>query len=128
MWWDAFRARGLIELPGFFRQHDRDAVADRISELCGARDQLLLLGVIFQRTLGERAHQDLQELGIDGTGGTIGWHRGHDLVHDCISIRLLSRVPSRYSSRMASCDMADMPHLTAALGRLRSGVWRAQSR
>src|SRR4029077_10932588 len=42
----------LVQPPGFLGQHDRDAVADRIGELGRARDQFLLLGVIFQPPLG----------------------------------------------------------------------------
>src|SRR5215208_4607829 len=55
----------LLEWPRLLRKHDRDAVADGISELGGARDQFLLLGIIFERRLGERAHEDLEKLRID---------------------------------------------------------------
>src|ERR1700686_5759379 len=58
-----------IQPAGFLGQHDRDAAADRISELGRTRDQLLLLGVIFQRTLGQRTDQDFKKLRIDGIGG-----------------------------------------------------------
>src|SRR5260221_9098556 len=58
-----------LERPCLVGEHDRDAVADRVGELGGAADQLLALGVIFERRLGERADQDLEELRIDGAGG-----------------------------------------------------------
>src|SRR3954452_23680275 len=65
-----------IQPPRLFGQHDRNAVADRIGELGGARDQLLLLAVVFKRALGERADQDFEQLGIDAAGGTVGCHDG----------------------------------------------------
>src|SRR5215218_2015901 len=55
----------LLDWPRLLGKHDRDAVADRVSELGGARDQLLLLGIILERRLGERAYEDLEKLGID---------------------------------------------------------------
>src|SRR6187549_1566630 len=55
-----------LDLPRLFRQHDRDAVANGISELGRARDQFLFRRVEFQRTLGQRADQNLQQLWIDG--------------------------------------------------------------
>ena len=61
-----------LDLPRLFRQHDRDAVADRISELCGARDQFLPGRIEFQRALGHRADQDLQQLRIDGAVEAFG--------------------------------------------------------
>src|SRR5580704_2645053 len=60
-----------IEPAGFFRQHDGDAVADRVGELCGARDQLLLGGVVFEWPLGQRAHENLQKFRIDGVGRAV---------------------------------------------------------
>src|SRR6202048_2473566 len=57
------RTRISLDLPRLFRQHDRDAVADRIGELGRARDQLLLRGVELERPLGQRTDQDLQQLG-----------------------------------------------------------------
>src|SRR3954468_5672980 len=68
--------RGSIQPPRLFGQHDRNAVADRIGELGGTRDQLLLLAVVFQGALGERANQDFEQLGIDAAGGTVGCHDG----------------------------------------------------
>src|SRR5882762_6308328 len=46
-------------------QHDRDAVADRIGEPGLFADQLLRGAVVAQRSLGQRADQDLQELRVD---------------------------------------------------------------
>src|ERR1044071_5940119 len=63
-----------IQLARLFGQHDRDAVADRVGELGGARDQLLLLGVIFEPPLGERAHENFEQFWIDAAGGTVGCH------------------------------------------------------
>src|SRR5215218_11066339 len=72
-----WQVRWSIQPPRLFRQHDRDAVADRVGELGGTRDQLLLLGVVFKRALGQRADQDFQELRIDAAGGTFGGRGGH---------------------------------------------------
>src|SRR3979490_234561 len=68
--------RASIQPARLFGQHDRDAVADRIAELGGARDQLLLLAVVFERALGERADEDFEQLGIDAAGGAVGCHDG----------------------------------------------------
>src|SRR5579862_1312167 len=62
----AARMGTLINLARLFRQHDRDAVADRIGEFRGARDQLLLRRIVFERAFGHRADQDFQQLGVDG--------------------------------------------------------------
>src|SRR5437588_10749623 len=63
--------RFSIQPARLFRQHDRNAVADRIGELGGARDQLLLLAVVFERALGERSDEDFEQLGIDAAGGAV---------------------------------------------------------
>src|SRR5882757_7600844 len=71
-----------LNLPRLFRQHDRDAVADRIGEFGGARDQFLLRRVEFQWTLGQRTDQDFQQFWIDGAfkafgrGGHVGLRPG----------------------------------------------------
>src|SRR6185436_1335725 len=65
-------ARPSIDLPCFFRQHDRDAVADRIGELGRTRDQFLPRRIEFERTLGYRAYQDLEQLRIDGAVEAFG--------------------------------------------------------
>src|SRR5262249_24536890 len=64
----------LFQRTRFLRQHDRDAVADRIGQLCRAGNQLLLLRVVFQRALGQRADEDFQKFWVDTAGGAIGWH------------------------------------------------------
>src|SRR5262245_44207822 len=69
----------LIKPPRFLGQHDRNAVADRVGELGGSGDQLLLLAVVFEGALGEWAHQDFEELRIDAAGGTFG-HVGFQLM------------------------------------------------
>src|SRR6185503_4832738 len=40
------------------------AVADRISKAGGARDQLLRGGIVVERALGHRAHQNFEQFGI----------------------------------------------------------------
>src|SRR3990170_4543340 len=72
----------------FLRQHDRNAVADRIGQLGLARDQFLLGGVVFQRGLGQRADQDFQQLGIDAAFGPFG---GGDGGHGADSRRFRPR-------------------------------------
>src|SRR5439155_10511461 len=62
----------LIDLPCLFRQHDRDAVANRIGELGRARDQLLPRRIEFERALGHRTDQDLEQLWIDGAVEAFG--------------------------------------------------------
>src|SRR5215211_3585814 len=69
----------LLDWPRLLGKHDRDAVADGISELGGARDQFLLLGVIFERRLGERAYEDLEKLRIDALRRALGRGR-HDVL------------------------------------------------
>src|SRR5215204_552816 len=71
-------AASAFQLARFLRQHDRNAVADRVGELGRAGDQLLLLGVIFQRALGQRADQDFQELRIDAAERSVGDGGAHD--------------------------------------------------
>src|SRR5258706_5167293 len=78
-----------LDLPRFFRQHDRNAVADRIGEFCGPRDQFLPCCVELQRTLGHRTDQDFQKLGVDGAFKAFG--RG---CHDAWS-------PARYLGAVA---------------------------
>src|SRR5215469_8203965 len=58
-------ALARLDLAGLVDQHDGDAVADGVGEPGLAADQLLRRRVIFQRALGQRADQDLQQLGID---------------------------------------------------------------
>src|SRR5216683_4771895 len=65
-----------LDLARLFRQHDRDAVANRISEFRRARDQFLLGRVEFKRSLGQRADQDFQEFGVYGIFEAFG-RRSH---------------------------------------------------
>src|SRR5450631_2038247 len=46
-------------------QHDWNAVADRIGKLGRARNQFLILRVIFEGRLGARTHQDFKQPRID---------------------------------------------------------------
>src|ERR1700730_15157961 len=71
------RAQCLIERARLLGQHDRNAVADRIGELGRTRDQFLLVHVVFERPLGQRADEDFEQLGIDTAGGTVGRCGGH---------------------------------------------------
>src|SRR6266700_404434 len=79
-WIPAFRgyddfqeaARSSLDLPRFFRQHDRDAVADRIGEFGRTRDQFLSRAVELQRPLGQRADQDFQQFRVDGAFKAFG--------------------------------------------------------
>src|ERR1700716_4732467 len=119
-WIPAFRgydALGLetkplsLDLPCLFRQHDRDAIADRIGELCRARDQLLPCCVKLQRTLGQRADQDFQQFGIDGAFKAFG-RGGHGLVSGFVSdglaysIQSRCRTPYRWAIRSSSSSTA----------------------
>src|SRR5439155_27301933 len=67
-----------LDLPRLFRQHDRNAVANGISELGRARDQFLPGRIELERALGHRTDQDLQQLWIDGTVEAFG--RGAHLL------------------------------------------------
>src|SRR4029078_1675122 len=75
-----------IQPPRFLGQHDRDAIADRIGELGGARDQLLLVAVAFQRTLGDGADQHLEQLRIDAAGGAVGRRVGHGALQSTVTL------------------------------------------
>src|SRR4051794_20802462 len=61
-----------LDLARFFRQHDRNAVADRVREFGGSRDQLLTGRIEFQRSLGQRTDQNLQQFWIDGGFNAFG--------------------------------------------------------
>jgi hypothetical protein len=64
-----------LNLPRFGRQQDWDAVADREGELGGFGNQLILVAVVAQRALGERADEQVQELRVDGDRFAL-FHRG----------------------------------------------------
>src|SRR6267154_1245487 len=66
-----------IQPARFLGQHDWDAGTDGIRELGRARDQLLLLRIVFERPLGQRADKDFQELGIDAAGRALGGRGRH---------------------------------------------------
>ena len=55
----------LVELARLFRQHDRDPIADRIGQPCGARNELLPNRIVSELCPRHGAHQDLQEASID---------------------------------------------------------------
>ena len=56
----------------FLQERHRAAVADRIGELCRARDQFLPRPTELQRTLGGRADQDVEELWVDSAFEAFG--------------------------------------------------------
>src|ERR1700754_2862409 len=107
---------GLVQPPRFLGQHDRNAVADRVGELRGARDQLLTLAVIFERALGERADQDFEQFRVDAAGGA--FRRIHK--------------DSGARARKKSCaneqTIARLRRATATWSRPRCSSWRARSR
>src|SRR5262249_22768654 len=76
-----------IQPARLFRQHDRNAGADGISKLGRARDQLLLLRIIFERPLCQWADQNFQELRIDAAGGTVG-RGGDDILQDALALAI----------------------------------------
>src|SRR3981189_2543860 len=100
-----------VDFPCLFRQHDRDPVADRISEFCGARDQLLPCCVKLQRTLGQGADQDFQQFRINGAFKAFG-RGGHALVSGFVSdglaysIQSRCRTPYRWAIRSSSSSTA----------------------
>jgi len=57
--------RRLIREDALPREHDRNAVADRIGKLGRAGNKFLILCVIFERRLGPRTHQDFKQPRID---------------------------------------------------------------
>src|SRR6185437_9049000 len=57
-------AFGVGKFAGFVRQHDRDAVADRIGKSRLFAHKFLPFAVVMQRRLGERADEDFQQFGI----------------------------------------------------------------
>src|SRR4029450_4562922 len=56
-----------LELARFLFQHDRNAVANRISEPRRLGDELLPLAIVDQRSLGDGANQNLKQLGVHGS-------------------------------------------------------------
>jgi MFS family permease len=91
VWWTGV-ALGLLaalihipiderQLARFVGQHDRDAVADGVSEARFARDQLGFFGVIFKRALGDRTYQDFKEFGIDAHFAVLVFFiRAHEIL------------------------------------------------
>src|SRR3977135_1372063 len=75
-----------IQPARFFGQHDWDAGTDGIGELGRARDQFLLLRIVFERPLGQRAEKYFRELGIDAAGRTLGGRGRHDALRVYIPI------------------------------------------
>src|SRR3990172_733765 len=79
-------ALALVELARFFRQHDGNAVADRIGQARGAADQLLTLGVVVERGLGQGANQDLQRFWMEAAiAAALG-----RVDHGCVSLSVIA--------------------------------------
>src|ERR1041384_2367548 len=91
----------LVQPSRLFGQHDRNAVADRVGELGGARDQLLALAVVFERPLGERADENFEKLRVDARGGTIRAAHGYSGAAPTIA---RTGVVTATSSRPRSCS------------------------
>src|SRR5262249_53357717 len=72
----------LFEPTRFFRQHDGDAVTDRIGELGLARNQFVTLSVVFERPLRQRADENFQQFRIDAIRRPFGGRDGgHEASH-----------------------------------------------
>src|SRR5205085_717315 len=108
-----------------------DAIADRVGELGRARDQLLLLGIVFERTLGQRADQDFQEFWIDAAGGTVGGRGGHTgtPVPQLVSFAgILCVTPALVPFLLRPLFATVVTPITAAASRRRWPSWPARSR
>src|SRR5437763_16010356 len=68
-----------IQPSCLLRQHDRNAAADGVGELGGARDQLLLLRIVFEWSLSQRADQNFQQLRIDAARRAV-WRVAPDVL------------------------------------------------
>ena len=64
-----------VDFPRFFRQHDRNALANRIGKPGGFADQLLRFAVIDERLFRHRADQNLQQCRIGFFSGVHCIHR-----------------------------------------------------
>src|SRR5437764_4502989 len=53
-----------LDLARLVGPHDRDAVADRIGQAVAPADQFLRFLVIFERSLAQRADQDIKQSGV----------------------------------------------------------------
>src|SRR3954471_11571929 len=59
--------------PGLFDEHDGEAVADGVGQAADLGDEEVALGA--QPAAGERAAEQVEELWVDGVGGSLGGHR-----------------------------------------------------
>src|SRR3974390_1411794 len=84
-------ALALVELARFLRQHDGDAVADWIGKSGSAADQLLTLGVIVERGLGQGTDKNLKELRIEPYAGLPLIRHVHHLLYPSRSLYRRSR-------------------------------------
>src|SRR5690554_2764294 len=62
----------LLQSSSLLRQHDRNAIADRIGELCFPRDQFLAHSVVFERRLGNRTDENFKQRWVDGARWRFG--------------------------------------------------------
>src|SRR5690242_18624690 len=59
-------ALAVRQRPRLIGQHDRYTVSDRIGEPRFPANQLFLLAIVYQGLLRDGAHENLEQLGIDG--------------------------------------------------------------
>src|SRR5262245_32276853 len=60
-----------IQSTRLFREHNGDTVANWVGELGRARNELLAGRVVFERTLGQGADEDFQQLRINAACRTL---------------------------------------------------------
>src|SRR5262249_50625175 len=72
--------------------HDRNAVANRISELGRSRNKFLACRVVFERALRDRTDQNFQKLWINTAGGPVGGGHGGFLRFARIYRRISNRI------------------------------------
>src|SRR5437762_4587465 len=58
---------------GLFDQHDGESVPDGVGQAADLGDEEVALGA--QPAAGERAAEQVEELRVDGAGGSLGGHR-----------------------------------------------------
>src|SRR3954468_246492 len=115
-----------IQLACLFGQHDRNAVADRIGELGGARDQLLLLAVVLERPLGERAHEDFEQFRIDARGGTVGCHdRFRMMLLNVARLRAAKLLQANYCSFVSPSFSLLASSISVSATRISARVFRS---
>src|ERR1700733_4211606 len=93
----------LVELARLFRQHDRDAIPDRIGEPRGARNELLPNRIVSELRTRHWANKDLEEASVDFGPGRVVCRRG--------LVRIIRHVPVlRPSEVMSETQSRDLTH------------------